>query len=115
MLELHDIAWMRLQWKRFKRLLGGATGMVWLLFSSGVLFLPEEEEGETWFWARISLLVCLFISTVVSLWLYIAARRRTTGNQAVGAGECRHLSRRSQGSKTASSVSFAMSVSPFDR
>ncbi len=75
MLELRDVAWMRLQWKRFKRLLGGATGMVWLLCSSGVLILPEEEDGVTWFWARISLLVCLFLSTIVSLWLYIAARR----------------------------------------
>ena len=37
--------------------------------------MPEEEEGETWFWARISLLVCLLVSTIVSLWLYIAARR----------------------------------------
>ena len=56
-------------------MLGGATGMFWLLCSSGVLFLPEEEDGETWFWTRVSLLVCLFVSTIVSLWLYIAARR----------------------------------------
>lgn len=111
MLELHDIAWMRLQWKSFKRLLGGATGMVWLLFSSGVPFLPEEEEGETSFWLRISLLVYLFISTVISLWLYIAAQ----GNQVVGAGDRRHSSRRSQGSKTAGSVSFPISVSPLNR
>ena len=111
MLELRDIAWMRLQWKRFKHLLSGATGMVWLLFSSGVPFPPQEEEDETSFWARISLLVYLFISTLVSLWLYIAAQ----GNQAIGAGERRHSSRRSQGSKTAGSVSFPISVSPLNR
>ena len=75
MLELRDFAWMRLQWKRFKRLLGGATGMVLMLCSSGILFLPEEKEGESWFWARISLLVCLVLTSVVSIWLYIVARR----------------------------------------
>ncbi len=85
MLELRDVAWMRLQWKRFRRLLGGATGMFWLLCSNGVLFLPEEEDGETWFWARISLLVCLFCSTIVSLWLYIAARREIKRLERVSA------------------------------
>ena len=85
MLHLRDIAWMRLQWKRFKRLLGGATGLVWLLFSSGVLFLPEEEDGETWFWARISLLVCLVLSTIVSVWLFFAARREIKRLEGVSA------------------------------
>lgn len=85
MLEFRDVAWMLLQWKRFKRLLGGATGMFWLLCSSGVLFLPEEEDGETWFWARISLLVCLLASTIVSLWLYIAARREIKRLERVSA------------------------------
>ena len=85
-MQLRDIAWMRLQWKRFKRLLGGATVMVWLLCSSGIIFLPVEETEEvSWFWARIALLVCLVLSTVAGLWLFISARREIKKLERLGA------------------------------
>ena len=74
MIDLRDIAWMRVQWKRFRRMLGGATGMIWLLCSSGVIFIGGEEEHQ-WFYARMALLCMLIASTVVSIWLFVAARR----------------------------------------
>ena len=65
---------MRVQWKRFRRLLGGATGLVWLMTSAGVIFIGGEEESE-WFYARMALMFMLVASTGVSMWLFLAARR----------------------------------------
>ena len=88
MLQLRDIAWMRLQWKRFKQLLGGATVMVWLLCSSGILYFSpagtETEDELPWFWIRIALLVCLILSTVVGAWLFFSARREIKKLEALG-------------------------------
>ena len=71
-LDLHQIAWMRLQWKRFRRLLWGATGGVWVLCGSGILLAGEED-----FLVRIALLAMLITSTGLSLYLFWSARRET--------------------------------------
>ena len=65
---------MRVQWRRFRRLLGGATGLVWLMTSAGVIFIGGEEESQ-WFYARMALMFMLVASTGVSMWLFLAARR----------------------------------------
>ena len=70
MLELRQLAWMLLQWKRFKRMVWGATGTVWILCCSGVLLLPEED-----FIVRIALLVMLVLCTIVSVYLLLVVRR----------------------------------------
>jgi len=74
MMELREIAWMLVQWKRFRRVLGGATGVVWLMCCSGIILLGDEEEIQ-WFWARMSLLFMLASSTGVSIWLFYTAWR----------------------------------------
>ena len=54
--------------------------------SSGIIFLPVEETEEvSWFWARIALLVCLVLSTVAGLWLFISARREIKKLERLGA------------------------------
>lgn len=73
-MNLRDIAWMRVQWKRFRRVLGGATGVVWLLCCTGIILMGGEEEIQ-WFWARMALLFMLASSTAVSLWLFFTAWR----------------------------------------
>ena len=75
MADLQDIAWMISQWKRFRRLLGGATGVVWLLCCCGVIFIGGGEEGDVseWFVTRIAFVVMFIASTGVSSWLFIAA------------------------------------------
>ena len=73
---------MRLQWKRFQRLLGGATGMVWLLCCSGIIFIGGEEDTE-WFLARMSLVAMLVAATGVSLWLFIVAWRELKSLEAL--------------------------------
>lgn len=73
-MELRDVAWMLVQWKRFRRVLGGATGVVWLMCCTGILLLGGGEEIQ-WFWARMSLLLMLVSATGVSIWLFITAWR----------------------------------------
>ena len=68
--DLRQIAWMRLQWKRFRRLLLGATGAVWVLCSSGILLAGEEE-----FLVRIALLAMLVTATGLSLRYFWSAHR----------------------------------------
>ena len=63
-----------MQWKRFTRLLGGATGAVWLLCSSGIIFIGDEED-TSWFFARMALVAMLIGATGVSVWLFFVARR----------------------------------------
>lgn len=74
MVDLRDVAWMRVQWKVFRRILFGATGFVWLLCSSGIILLKDDEQFQ-WFYARMSLLLMLVVSTGVSLWLFAVAWR----------------------------------------
>jgi hypothetical protein len=74
---------MRHQWRRFRRLLSGALGVVWLLCTSGILYLPTEEDPTQWYYARMALLAMLAASTLVTLWLWARATR-----------EIRHLSQR---------------------
>jgi len=72
MVDLRQIAWMRLQWKRFRRLLWGALGAVWLVCCSGILLAGEEQ-----LLVRAALLVMLVASTVCSVVLFLIARRET--------------------------------------
>jgi len=81
MVDLRDVAWMRVQWKVFRRILLAATGVVWLLCSSGIILLKDDEQFQ-WFYARMALLLMLVVSTGVSLWLFVVAWR-----------ELRHLRR----------------------
>ena len=92
--ELQDIAWMIGQWKRFRRLLGGATGVVWLLCCSGIIFIGGEGEETEWFRTRVAFVVVFFASTGVSIWLFIAAFRELRRLER----EAREL-RRSRGGK----------------
>ena len=40
--DLRQITWMRSQWKRFRNLIWGATGAIWLICSSGILFWAKK-------------------------------------------------------------------------
>ena len=76
MADLQDIAWMIRQWKRFRRFLGWATAVVWLLCCSGVIFIGGgggEEEVNEWFVTRMAFVVMFTASTGVSIWLFIVA------------------------------------------
>lgn len=84
MIELRDITWMIVQWKRFRRVLGGATGVVWLMCCSGIILLGGDEELQ-WFHARMALLLMLVVSTAVSLWLFVAAWREMRRLDALAA------------------------------
>ena len=61
---------MQQQWRRFRRLVLGATGAIWVLCCSGVLLLPQEELIP-----RIALLLMLLSCTGVSIYLILVARR----------------------------------------
>ena len=83
MVDLRDVAWMRVQWRIFRRILLGATGVVWLLCSSGIVLLRDDEQYQ-WFYVRMALLVMLAASTVVSLWLFVVAWRELRHLKHVG-------------------------------
>ena len=51
---------MRQQWRRFRRLLIGAITAVWIMCTSGVLYLRSEDpEVDPWFFSRMALLIML--------------------------------------------------------
>ena len=70
--DLRQITWMSSQWKRFRRLIWGATGAVWLLCSSGILLLGEED-----FLVRMALLAMFALSTFAAIYLLLVARRES--------------------------------------
>lgn len=72
MVDLRQLAWMRLQWKRFRRLLWGATGAVWLVCCSGILLAGEDQ-----LLVRAALLLMLVASTACSIRLLLTIRRET--------------------------------------
>jgi len=76
--ELREILWMRVQWKRFRRVLRVTTVLVWLMCSGGIIFIGAEEENQ-WFYARMALVLMLIVSTGVSVWLLLLARRELKG------------------------------------
>ena len=86
-----------MQWKRFRHLLGGATGIVWLLCCSGIIFIGGEED-TSWFLSRMSLVVMLVASSGVSLWLFIVAWRELRSLEAM-AMELREAEREEQRKK----------------
>lgn len=74
--ELRDIIWMRQQWRSFRRLLIGAISAVWVMCTSGLLILRvDDAEAEQWFYARMSLLIMLGASSLVTVWLFARATR----------------------------------------
>jgi bacteriorhodopsin len=70
--DLRQITWMSSQWKRFRRLIWGATSAVWLLCSSGILLLGEED-----FLVRMALLAMFALSTFAAIYLLLVARRES--------------------------------------
>jgi hypothetical protein len=81
-LELKHLTWMQQQWRRFRRLVLGATGAIWVLCCSGVLLLPAEDLIP-----RIALLLMLLSCTGVSIYLMLVARReiKDLGRQVIEA------------------------------
>ena len=69
---------MRVQWKRFRRVLRVTTVLVWLMCSGGIIFIGAEEENQ-WLYARMALVLMLIVSTGVSVWLLLLARRELKG------------------------------------
>lgn len=67
--DLRQIAWMRQQWRRFRQLLWGATGAVWLLCCSGILLASEEQ-----LLIRLALLLMLLLSSIYAIRLWLGAR-----------------------------------------
>ena len=70
MLELRHLTWMLLQWRRFRRLVVGATGAIWVICCSGILLLTDVDLV-----IRLALLAMLVLCTIVCLYLVIVARR----------------------------------------
>lgn len=81
-LELHQLSWLRSQWRRFRSLLLLAVSAVWLLCSAGILLTGEGE-----FLVTMALLAMLLVSTVVAGWLLWVIRRelRALDQQALEA------------------------------
>ena len=73
---------MQQQWRRFRRLVLGATGAIWVLCCSGVLLLPPEDLIP-----RIALLLMLLSCTGVSIYLMFVTRReiKDLGRQVIEA------------------------------
>jgi small-conductance mechanosensitive channel len=64
---------MRQQWKRFRRMLWGAVGAVWLFCCVGILYLTTFTES---FVLPMALLLMLVLTTGVGLHLMIVVYRR---------------------------------------
>lgn len=92
--DLQDLIWMRHQWRRFRRLLLGAFGVVWVLCSSGLLLLRSEEDPPPWFYTRLAMMFMLVAASLFTVWLWSRASReiRSLGQQATEARleEARH-------------------------
>jgi len=72
-LDIRQIGWIRQQWKRFRRLLWGALGGVWLFCCVGILYLTEFQEGIA---LPLAMVIMLVISTVVGAYLHVVVYRR---------------------------------------
>jgi hypothetical protein len=72
--DLRQIAWMRQQWRRFRQLLWGATGAVWLLCCTGIILANEEQ-----LLVRLALLLMLLLSSIYAIRLWLDARREIKG------------------------------------
>jgi hypothetical protein len=70
MVDLRQIGWMKQQWRRFRQLLFGAVGVIWLFCCAGILFAPAD-----YFWVRMSLLFMLAVSSLYALRLTWVAFR----------------------------------------
>ncbi|MEW6749945.1 MAG: hypothetical protein AB1505_03095 [Candidatus Latescibacterota bacterium] len=69
--DLRRIAWLRLQWRSYCRLLWGATASVWLLCATGVVLLGSDR-----FIVRAALGFMMLVSTAYTVRLLFHARRQ---------------------------------------
>ena len=63
---------MRQQWRRYRRLIGIATIGLWIVCSSGILLLDDED-----FIVRMALLAMFVLCPPLSLYLYLVTRKET--------------------------------------
>ena len=63
---------MRQQWRRYQRLIGIGTIGLWIVCSSGILLLDDED-----FIVRMALLAMFVLCTPLSLYLYLSTRKET--------------------------------------
>ena len=63
---------MRQQWRRYRRLIGIGTIGLWIVCSSGILLLDDED-----FIVRMALLAMFVPCTPLSLYLYLVTRKET--------------------------------------
>lgn len=73
--ELYDLIWMRQQWRRFRHLLIGALLGVWIVCTTGLLWLRAGDDPAEWFYARLALLFLLGASSLAAVWLFVLATR----------------------------------------
>ena len=63
---------MRQQWRRYQRLVGIGTIGLWMVCSTGILLLDDQD-----FIVRMALLAMFVLCTPLSLYLYWASRKET--------------------------------------
>jgi hypothetical protein len=83
--ELHQLNWLRAQWRRFRSLLLVAVSAVWLLCSAGILWILRAGKDE--FLVPMALLAMLLVSTGLAgrlLWV-IRRELRALEQQALEA------------------------------
>lgn len=74
--QLRDIVWIRQQWRTFRRILIGGITAVWVMCTTGIVFLRSDDpEVEQWFYARMALLFMLGAASLVTVWLFARATR----------------------------------------
>lgn len=83
--ELHQLNWLRAQWRRFRSLLLVAVSAVWLLCSGGIIWILRAGKNE--FMVPMALLAMLLVSTGLAgrlLWV-IRRELRALDQQALEA------------------------------
>ncbi len=68
--DLQQIAWMRVQWKRFRRILWGCSGAAWLVCCAGIIVLGRERV-----WLLLALVLMLVVVTGILIYLLFVVRR----------------------------------------
>ena len=63
---------MRQQWRHYQRLIGIGTIGLWIVCSTGILLLDDED-----FIVRMALLAMFVLCTPLSLYLYWSTRKET--------------------------------------
>ena len=78
--DLRQIAWMRVQWKRFRRILWGCSGAAWLLCCASIILVGPEQ-----FMILVSLVFMFLVVTGVFIYLFFVSRqeRKTLEQKAI--------------------------------